>query len=119
MEYENAKEYILAKPEAKELRPSGSDVPVFKVCHKLFASLLDEDDETLLNLKCDPDWAQELRDTYEAIEAGRRMNKVHWNTVVLDGSVPDDLIEEMIDHSYERVIENLPPADRERLLKNL
>lgn len=117
MDYASAKDYILAKPEAKELHPSGSELPVFKVCHKLFATLAEEDDVPFINLKCDPDWAQELRDTYPAIEPGRRMNKVHWNTVVLDGSVPDDLVCELIDHSYERVLENLPSVDQERLLK--
>lgn len=115
MDYESAKEYVLAKPEAKELHPSGAEQPVFKVCHKLFATLGEEDGAPFVSLKCDPDWAQELRDNYPGIEPGRRMNKVHWNTVILDGSVPEELVRELIDHSYERVIENLPESDQQRL----
>lgn len=119
MDYESAKASILAKPEAVELHPAGPDVTSFKVCHKLFATLAEgEDGVPYINLKCDPNRAQELRDTYSAIQPGHRMNKVHWNTIVLDGSVPDDLILELIDHSFERVVDNLPTQDQERLLKS-
>jgi len=117
MDYERAKASILAKPEAVELPPSGSGGSSFKVCHKLFATLAEDGDGTpYINLKCEPDRAQELRDNYPAIQPGYRMNKVHWNTILLDGSVPDELILELIDHSYERVLENLPNSDQNRLL---
>lgn len=118
MDYESAKASILAKPEAVELQPAGPDVTSFKVCHKLFATLSEggEGGVPYINLKCEPTRAQELRDAYPSIQPGHRMNKVHWNTIVLDGTVPDELILELIDHSYERVLENLPTADQERLL---
>ncbi|MGD8176596.1 MmcQ/YjbR family DNA-binding protein [Marinimicrobium sp. ARAG 43.8] len=117
MDYESAKASILAKPEAVELQAQGSEVKSFKVCHKLFATLAEgEDGVPYINLKCEPNRAQELRDSYPAIQPGHRMNKVHWNTVVLDGSVPEELVLELINHSYERVVENLPTADQERLL---
>lgn len=117
MDYDSAKACILAKPEAVELHPAGPDVTSFKVCHKLFATLANgEDGIPYVNLKCEPNRAQELRDTYPAIQPGHRMNKVHWNTIILDGSVPDDLVRELVDHSYERVVENLPTTEQERLL---
>lgn len=117
MDYEHAKASILAKPEAVELPSAGPGGSSFKVCHKLFATVAEDDDGiAYINLKCEPDRAQELRDSYPSIQPGYRMNKVHWNTILLDGSVPDDLVLELIDHSYQRVLENLPGFDQKRLL---
>jgi predicted DNA-binding protein (MmcQ/YjbR family) len=116
MDYETAKQYLLSKPEAKETFPFGSEVIVFKVCHKMFATLAIEEGLARVNLKCEPNRAQALRDMFPSVLPGYHMNKVHWNTVLLDGSIPDSEIELMMDHSYERVVENLPTAERERLL---
>lgn len=117
MDYEKAKASILTKPEAVELQPAGPEATSFKVRHKLFATLAEgSDGVAYINLKCEPTRAQDLRDQYPAIQPGHRMNKVHWNTILLDGSVPDELILELIDHSYERVLENLPTGERGRLL---
>jgi predicted DNA-binding protein (MmcQ/YjbR family) len=63
-------------------------------------------------LKCDPDLALELRDRYEQVQPGYHMNKKHWNTVVLDGVIPENEISGMIDHSYDLVVASLPKGKR-------
>ena len=69
-----------------------------------------------VNLKCDPDLALELRDRYEQVRPGYHMNKKHWNTVELEGIIPEGEIRKMIDHSYNLVVESLPKAKRAKLL---
>ena len=93
---------------AVEDYPFGDEVAVFKVEGKMFAlvSLLGEPGS--VNLKCDPDWALELRATHDAVRPGYHQNKRHWNTVELDGTVEDAELREMIDHSYELVVSGLP-----------
>lgn len=83
--------------------PFGPDDLVFKVDGKMFALLSLDEVPTRVNLKCDPDRALELRDRYEQVRPGYHMNKRHWNTVVLDGVVPDGTLREMIEHSFELV----------------
>lgn len=68
------------------------------------------------NLKCDPDYAVELRTQYDAVRPGYHMNKQHWNTVVFNADLSDKLIYELIDHSYEKVVEGLPKKVRESLI---
>jgi predicted DNA-binding protein (MmcQ/YjbR family) len=65
------------------------------------------------NLKCDPDRALELRDRYEEVQPGYHMSKKHWNTVDLEGGIPEAELKQMIDHSYELVVKSLPKAKRE------
>ena len=67
------------------------------------------------SLKCDPEWSLLLREHYAAVEPGWHMNKKHWNTVVLDGTIPDDELKEMIDHSYNLVVKGLRKVDKEKL----
>ena len=103
-------DYCLAKKGVTEHFPFDEDTLVFKVGGKMFAlsSLTQwEKGEASVNLKCDPDRALELRAQYEAIEAGYHMSKVHWNTVTVDGDVPEKLLRELIDHSYELVFKSL------------
>ena len=69
-----------------------------------------------VNLKCDPLTALDLRDEFDSVTPGYHMNKVHWNTVIIDGSIPDDRVLWMIDHSYDQVIRKLRKADRESIL---
>jgi predicted DNA-binding protein (MmcQ/YjbR family) len=85
---------------------------VFKVHGKMFALLALDEVPARVNLKCDPDLALELRDRYEQVEPGYHMNKKHWNTVVLDGVIPEREVRKMIDHSYELVVQSLPKAKR-------
>ena len=97
------REYCLNKAGAIEETPFGPDTLVFKVAGKIFAiSPLDET-PARANLKCDPDLALELRDRYEQVRPGYHMNKKHWNTIDLEGEIPDAEIRTMIDHSYELV----------------
>ncbi len=96
--------------------PFGDGVAVFKVGGRMFALVSLDGDPGTVNLKCDPDIAVNLRARHRAVRPGYHQNKRHWNTVELDGSIPDDELEEMIDHSYELVVSQLPRARRERLV---
>jgi predicted DNA-binding protein (MmcQ/YjbR family) len=81
----------------------------------MFALAALDDVPSTVNLKCDPDLALELRDRYEQVQPGYHMNKKHWNTVVLDGVIPEHEIRKMVDHSYELVVQSLPKAKRGKL----
>jgi predicted DNA-binding protein (MmcQ/YjbR family) len=105
-----------AKPGAVEDYPFGDDVAVFKVAGKMFALVSLGQPPGSMSLKCDPDVAVELRAQYPAITAGYHLNKRHWNTVTLDGSVPEDEMDELIDHSYELVVAGLTRAERNQLV---
>ena len=102
-------------PEAREDFPFGPDVAVMKILHKMFATLGEEKGVPRINLKCDPDEAVMLRDIFTAVIPGYHMNKRHWNTLVLDGSLKPKLVRELCDHSYELVVAKLPKRDRESL----
>ena len=115
MNIESFREYCLKKPGTLETTPFGPDDIVFKVEGKMFALAALMEVPPAVNLKCDPDLALELRDRYEQVRAGYHMNKKHWNTVVLDGVIPEREIRKMIDHSYELVVQSLPKAKREKL----
>lgn len=102
MDIERFRSYCLAKPGASEDLPFGPDTLVFRVKGKIFA-LCDVNEFDGINLKCDPEKAVDLRERHEGITPGYHMNKKHWNTVATDGRVPDKLILELADHSYELV----------------
>ena len=102
-------------PGAVENQPFGDDVAVFKVGGKMFALVMLDGEPGFVNLKCDPDWALELRATYDAVRPGYHQDKRHWNTVELDGTVEDCELGGMIDHSYELVVRSLPRSERARL----
>ena len=102
-------------PGAVEDYPFGDEVAVFKVGGKMFALVMLTGEPGSMNLKCDPDWALELRARHEAVRPGYHMDKRHWNTVDLDGTVDDDELRELIAHSYELVIRRLPKGERARL----
>lgn len=103
MNIESLREYCISKPGASESFPFGDDTLVFKVKNKMFA-LVNLEGDLSINLKCDPDLAVELREKYSAVTPGYHMNKKFWNTVLCDGSVPDPLIENWIDHSYNLIV---------------
>jgi predicted DNA-binding protein (MmcQ/YjbR family) len=106
MDIEQIREYCLSREKATEGFPFDEETLVFKVMGKIFA-LLSLEANGSLNLKCDPDRATGLREAYPAIRPGYHMNKRHWNTISLDGSISRELITEMIDHSYELVVRGL------------
>ena len=110
MDLEKLREYCLGKPAANESMPFGEDVLVFKVAGKIFALASLDEVPARVNLKCDPDLALELRDRYEQVRPGYHMNKKHWNTVEIECGVPDTELRQMIDHSYELVVGNLPKS---------
>lgn len=107
--------HCLSLPHAEETLPFGPDVLVYKVGGKVFALTSPDEFPAKVNLKCDPDKALELRDEHSGITGGFHMNKKHWNTVLLDGSVPSNLIRELIDHSYQLVASSLPGKVRKEL----
>jgi predicted DNA-binding protein (MmcQ/YjbR family) len=110
MNLETFYEYCLSKKGVTEHFPFDEDILVFKVGGKMFAlsSLLQwEKNEPSVNLKCDPERAQELRAEYEEIKPGFHMSKVHWNTIALNGNLPTSFIKELIDHSYKLVFKSL------------
>ncbi len=115
MDYTRARDYLLSKPEAWEDFPFGAGAAVFKVRHKLFAILMEQQGTARVNLKCDPVQAQMLRDIFEAVKPGYHMNKRHWNTVLLDDSLPDGEVERMMDHSYALVVRGLKVIERRAL----
>lgn len=107
MNIEEFREYCIQKPGVTEEFPFDEETLVFKVMGKMFA-LTNLVGDWNLALKCDPERAIELREQFPAIRPGYHMNKVHWNTVAMDGSLSQKLILELIDHSYQLVVAKLP-----------
>lgn len=103
---ENIREYCLKKQAVTESLPFDNDTLVFKVGGKIFA-LLSLNGNFGLNLKCNPDKALQLREQYPDITPGYHMNKIHWNTLNLNGLIHNKLVFELIDHSYEIVKQSL------------
>jgi predicted DNA-binding protein (MmcQ/YjbR family) len=116
MDLARLREYCLSKSHATESMPFGPDVLVFKVSDKMFALAALDEVSTRVNLKCNPDLALDLRDRYEQVTPGYHMNKKHWNTVEIEGGIPDVELRKMIDHSYELVLRTLPKVKREKLV---
>lgn len=108
-------ESCAAQPGASQDYPFGDGVVVFKVGGRMFALVMLGDPPGSVSLKCDPDLADGLRATYAAITPGYHLNKRHWNTITLDGSVPDDELLGLIEHSYDLVVSRLPRAQRDTL----
>jgi predicted DNA-binding protein (MmcQ/YjbR family) len=102
MDIVSLREYCISKKGSDESFPFGDDTLVFKVNGKIFA-LVNLDGDLTINLKCDPAFAIELRERYPAVQPGYHMNKKHWNTVSLDGSIPDKEVCSWIDHSYDLI----------------
>ncbi len=104
MNIEQLQEYCLQKPHVEETLPFGPDTLVYKVNGKIFLLTGLESHPLQFNVKCDPDRAIELREEYpEHVLPGYHMNKKHWNTIIADGTIPQKMIREFIDHSYELV----------------
>lgn len=112
MDFETLRSYLLGKPGAKEDFPFDATTLVLKVGGKMFALLGIDAEPLRINLKCDPHKAELLRERYAAVLPGYHMNKRHWNTVVLDGSLSDAEIIAMIDDSYALVVQGLAKARR-------
>jgi predicted DNA-binding protein (MmcQ/YjbR family) len=105
-----------ARPGSAEEYPFGDGVAVFKVAGRMFALVPLGAPPGSVSLKCDPRLAEDLRARYAAITPGYHLNKRHWNTVELDGSVPDEELLDLIAHSYDLVVARLPKSQRDSLL---
>jgi predicted DNA-binding protein (MmcQ/YjbR family) len=103
-------EYCLFKPGAAKDYPFGPEPLVVKISGKMFALI----SGSTLSLKCDPAIAENLREQYEAITPGYHLSKKHWNSILIDGSIPEEELQDMIDHSYKLVVKGLPKAEREK-----
>lgn len=116
MQFSDVRDYCVELPGTEECFPFAPNIYVYKIRGKIFAILGTEQGEGWLNLKCDPDQALALRDIFPAIRPGYHMNKKHWNTLRLDGTVPEQEIKRQIDQSRELVIKSLPKLQRQTLL---
>ena len=108
--------YSLTKKGALEDYPFGPDVIVMKVAGKIFALMTRSAGQDSISLKCDPNYAEILRQQYKSITPGYHLNKRHWNTVQLDGSIPDKEVKEFVDHSYDLVVKSLTREKRDKLV---
>ncbi len=120
MNLEAFRSHCLSLPNTEETMPFGPEVVVYKVGGKMFAlsSFLENPERpesSHVNLKCEPERAVELRDCYEDITPGYHMNKRHWNTLDLAGHLPEKLVRELIDHSYQLVVASLSRKARAEL----
>ena len=99
-------------PGATEDFPFGEGVSVFKVAGKMFALSALSANPLEVSLKCEPELADALRLAHESIRPGYHLNKRHWNTLTLDGSLPDRMVSDMIEDSYDLLVEGLPKSRR-------
>ena len=112
MDKDELKTRCLALPGASEEFPFGDEVSVFKVGGKMFALSILDAEPLQVSVKCDPELAVQLRSAYSAIAPGYHLNKRHWNTITLDGSVPDEMVTDLLGDSYDLVVASLPKARR-------
>jgi len=115
MDLAELRSYLLSKRGAVETYPFGPQPLVVKVAGKMFALVAEDAEPITISLKCDPAHAQFLRSMYPAVTPGYHLNKEHWNTVSLDGSIEDGEILSFIDESYQLVVKNLTRAARRQL----
>jgi len=117
MNIEELREYCISKPMVTEEFPFDENTLVFKVAGKMFA-LTDLEDDFTVNIKCDPEIAIELREQHpDSVLPGYHMSKKHWNTIIIDGRIPDKLIYQWIDDSYNLVVSKLPKVKREQIIE--
>jgi predicted DNA-binding protein (MmcQ/YjbR family) len=116
MDLEQYRTYCLSKKGVEETLPFGPQTLVFKVMGKMFA-LSGVEDFKSINLKVDPEHGAELRESYPAVQPAYHMNKKHWITVYLDGSINDRLLRQWIDGSYDLVVAGLPKKEQAKLKK--
>lgn len=114
MNIEEVREYCLSKKAVTECFPFDEETLVFKVVGKMFALSALEKPANIV-LKCDSDRAIELREQYTSIYGAWHMNRTYWNQIDIDGSIPSNLIYELIDHSYDLVVEKLSKKERDLL----
>lgn len=115
MDFKDLQSYLMAKKGVTEETPFGPEALVYKVLGKMFALVAWEADPLTISLKCDPEQALLWRDVYPSVRPGYHLNKAHWNTVTIDGTVPEADFLGMIDDSYGLVVKGLTRAQKETL----
>jgi len=115
MDATDLRDWCLRQPGAIEDFPFGPATSVFKVAGKMFALSRLESAPLEVSVKCEPDLAVGLRESHPAIRPGYHLNKRHWNTITLDGSLPDEFVRDLIEDSYDLVVSALPRRTREQL----
>ncbi len=118
MNLEEFREYCLSKPNTIEDFPFDETTLVFKTNDKIFAITGIDNIDLTVNLKCDPDYAIELRERYESIIPGYHMNKKHWNTVTVSSEISDDLFKMLIDHSFDLIVKAFPKKIQNPIYKD-
>jgi predicted DNA-binding protein (MmcQ/YjbR family) len=117
MEFKKILNYCLSKKGAIEDYPFGNAVLVIKIASKMFALISERNNLLNISLKCEPFLADHLRQQYPCITPGYHLNKSHWNTIVIDGSLTELELSKMIDHSYDLVFKSLKKLEKEAILK--
>ena len=112
MNAEQLRTYCLAKKSVEEDQPFGPNTLIFKLGGKMFLLVALDAVPLQFNAKCDPDTALELREQYDCVQPGYHMSKKHWNTVLIDGSIPDKLLRQWIDESYHLVVSGLTKTQK-------
>ena len=115
MNIEELREYCIAKKAVTESFPFDEETLVFKVMNKIFL-LTNINKDLSMNVKCNPEKAIELREQYSSVIPGWHMNKKHWNTVDIEGSISDQQLKEWIDHSYDLIVASLTKKLQNELL---
>lgn len=115
MKLEKIESIFMAKLGATKEFPFGDDVVVFKVMNKMFGLISLKNVPLNINLKCDPNDAIAYREIYECVKPGYHMNKKHWNTITLDGTMKEDILKNMVDESYDLVVSKLTKKQKEEL----
>ena len=109
------RDYCLSLLGTSEEFPFGPNTSVFKVAGKMFALSALSEYPLRVSLKCDPPLAEELRKAHPAVVPGYHLNKRHWNTVTIDGSLPDQMVSDMVEDSYDLIVSKLPRVQRRAL----
>lgn len=115
MHLDELREYCLSKKAVEECMPFGNDTLVFKVMGKIFLLSGIDSWPIQFNVKCEPEKSIELRENFSCVLPGYHMNKLHWNTIICDGSAPDKLLKEWIDDSYNLVVMSLTKKSKRQL----
>jgi predicted DNA-binding protein (MmcQ/YjbR family) len=109
------RDLCLGFPGSEETFPFGPETSVFKVAGKMFAISRLTETPVRVSLKCEPALAEQLRAAHAAVLPGYHLNKLHWNTVILDGSIPEQTVTDMMEDSYDLVVSRLPLSGRRAL----
>ena len=118
MERERLRTICASHAGAVETYPFGDRTAVYKVGGKMFALVPLDPEPPTVSLKCDPEWSEVLRNAHDAVKPGYHLNKRHWNTITLNGTLPDQLVRDLVEDSYDLVVSGLAKRTREQLLRD-